>query len=357
MHEVERLARDQARTAKTALAMIVDARPKDEMQKANGERAARRVFKTLADETIEAIREETGRGGRVAVFAARRGIAPLTVCNDCGTPVTDPETGTPMTLSRTASGNVFISHRSGAILRAETPCAICGSWNLVTLGIGIERVIDELKKHLPKIPLHIITTDTAPTHARAKKIAEEFFAAGGGILIGTERMLPYLYEPVELSVVASLDSILSLSAWRAHEHALSILFYLLDRSERSLIVETRKPDHLVMKTLASGNPSEFYRADITERERYQYPPFSTFIGMRVAGSRQAVEKERLCIAELFKDTDLVGPLPAVSEGKNVWSARAVIRVPQGGWPNDTLAERLKALPPAIDITIDPDEIA
>ena len=124
----------------------------------------------------------------------------------------------------------------------------------------------------------------------------------------------------------------------------------------SLIIETRKPESIVMKSVESGNPGEFYRSDIEERERYAYPPFSTFVGLRAIGSRQTVEKNRLRMAEEFKDDDLVGPLPAVFEGRNEWGARAVIRVKRGAWPDEALSARLRHLPPDIEVAIDPDEI-
>ncbi|MDO8523873.1 MAG: hypothetical protein Q7R74_01440 [bacterium] len=355
--EMEELSRAQTRPLGAAEVRVVDVRKKDETKELGKNRGVKRTFRTLTEDTMRVIGEEIRRGGRVAVFAARRGIAPLTVCNDCGTPVTDKETGTPMVLHKSAEGNVFLSHRSGAMVPAGTPCRTCGGWNLVTLGIGIERVFQELKKGFPEAPVYLFTKETTPTHTSAKKISEQFFATKGALMVGTERMLPYLTEPVERAVVASVDSLLSLSAWRAHEHTLSILFYLRERSELSFTVETRKPEHIVMKTLLSGNPLDFYRADIEERERYQYPPFSVFIGLTLRGSRQTVEKNRLSVARAFADTDLVGPLPAVSEGKNEWSAHAVIRVPKGKWPDPTLVERLRELPPGINVTIDPDEIA
>lgn len=354
--ELNELARAQARP-EAGGATVVDMRRADEVKETGSAKTARRVFRTLSKESEEKIRRELARGGRVAVFAARKGLAPLTVCNDCGSPVSDPETGTPMALYKSEKGNVFISHRSGAVIPAGTPCRVCGGWNLVTLGIGVDRVSEELARAFPEAKAFLFTKDTAPSHKAAKKIAKDFYAEGGALLAGTERMLPFLTEPVEFVLVASVDSILSLSAWRAHEHALSILLYLRERAERELVIETRKPEHPVMKALASGNTLDFYRAEIAERKAYAYPPFATFVGLRARGSRERVEKARSLLSKAFADADLVGPLPAVSEGKNLWSARAVIRVPKGAWPESALAERLKALPADMEVTIDPDEIA
>ncbi len=346
----DELSRSQVRPAGSASVRIVDTRKKD------GDQKAKKTFSPLSDETKKAIEKTIARGGRVVVFAVRKGIAPLTVCNDCGTPITDPSTGTPMVLHRTNEGNVFISHRSGAILSAHTACTLCGGWNLVTLGIGVDRVADDIEKTFPEATLAVFTKETTPTHKVARKIAEQFFATKGAVLVGTERMLPYLLSPVDLIVVASVDSLLSLSAWRAHEHTLSILFYLRERAHESFIVETRKPESEVMKVIASGNPLDFYRSDIEERERYDYPPFSVFVGIAWSGTKLAVEKMSAYISAQFKDTDLVGPLPPTASGKNEWMARAVIRVPKKDWPDASLVERIRELPPTFHITVDPDEI-
>lgn len=346
----EELARSQLRQTALAEVTIIDSRATEAVKK------TKRAFQTITPETKQRIESELKKGGRVAVFTARRGLAPLTVCNDCGTPVMDPVTGVPMVLHKTVDGNVFLSHRSGAIVPAHTPCKNCGGWNLATLGIGVDRVFEELRAAFPETTIRLLTTDSAKTHAVAKKISKEFFAEKGSIIVGTERMLPYLTEPVELTVVASIDSMLSQSSWRAHEQTLAILFYLRERTENALIVETRKPDHAVVEAFQSGNPSDFYRADTRERTQYGYPPFATFIGLTWRGSRVQVEKTRLRVEELLRKYDLVGPLPATQTSGSEWEARAVIRVQRENWPNAELAEVLRALSPLVEVMIDPDEI-
>jgi len=349
-HEAEELARLQARAAGASDVRIVDTRSKENK---HGER---RVFTTLTPDTKAEIASMLKSKGRVAVFAARRGLSPLTVCNDCGTPVTDTLTGTPMVLHKTGKGNVFVSHKSGAIVPAETSCKTCGGWNLVTLGIGVDRVHQELLREFPETPLFLFTKDAAPTHKTAKKLSESFFAEKGAIVVGTERMLPYLTRPVDLTAVASIDSMLSLPAWRAHEQTHSILYYLRERAKNALIVETRDPEHAVMRSLALGNPSDFYAAEIAEREKYAYPPFSVFIGLTLRGSFAEVERQRKLIGELFASRDLVGPMPPEATGRNIWSAKAVIRLKRDEWPDPALSQELKNLPPSVLVSIDPDEI-
>lgn len=349
-HDMEEFGRVQRTVRSGAHARIIDARTKEE------DTSKKKKFSPLTPQVQSLLETESVRGSRIFVYAARRGIAPLTICNDCGTPVTDPSTGAPMTLHKTPKGNVFVSFRSGAIIPSNTACRACGGWNLVSLGIGAERVFDEIKKMLPNAPLLMLTTETAGTHAKAKKMMKQFFGTKGAVLVGTDRALPYLYEPIEYSIVASVDSILSSGAWRAHTHALHTLFYLQSRTLETVFVQTRLPDAPVIRTFASGNPTDFIDQELIDRKQFGYPPFSTFIGLTWHGTQRAIEKNAEIVKDVLKDWELVGPLPPRATSKNHSIGRAVIRLEKGVWPNERLTSALKALPQDISITVDPDDI-
>jgi len=350
--ELEELTRLQVSAQSSGRVQIVDARtPKDpDAQK------QKKKFSVFTDAVRTAIESEIKRGGRVFLYASRRGLAPVTVCNDCGTPITDPSTGTPMTLHKTGEGNVFLSFYSGAILPSNTSCTHCGSWNLVSLGVGVERVVEEAEKLFPDTTVFSLTADSAPTHAKAKKIQKYFFNTPRALLVGTDRALPYINEPVELTAVISIDSLLSITAWRAHEYALNTLFYLRDRTQDVLFIQTRLPDNPVMGAIAHGNPTEFIRNELKERHTFGYPPFSLFIGLSWNGTEKAVEKATEKLQELLKTWDTVGPLPPRQIAKNKYMARMVIRCERDTWPDMSLVTLLKSLPREISITVDPDEI-
>lgn len=352
--ELEELARLQVSSQGDAQVRIVDTRaPKEDETKRPH---TKKRFSVFSDTVREAAARELARGGRVFLYASRRGLAPLTVCNDCDTPVTDPRTGAPMTLQKTEKENVFLSYRSGALIPANTSCRVCGSWNLVSLGIGVERVIEEAEKYFKGAPLFALTAISAPSHAKAKKIQRHFFNTPGALLVGTDRALPYLQEPVELSAVMSIDSLLSISAWRANEYALATLFYLQGRTQDAFFVQTRMPENAVITAIASGNPTEFIRSELKDRQTYRYPPFATFIGLSWTGTEHVVAKISASVNASLEGWDVVGPLPARQTARNRFLARAVVRLPKGAWPDARLSEALKGIPSAVAISIDPDEI-
>lgn len=349
---LEEMARLQISSRGAGSVRILDARTKEDPE---GTRK-RKAFSPLTTYAKDTLVSNARRGGRSFVYAARLGLSPLTICNDCETPVTDEVTGTPMTLHKTPKGNVFLSHRTGATAPAHTTCRACGSWNLVSLGIGVERVYDEMCALLPDAPVSILTGASAPTHAKAKRIVGDFFSSPGTVLVGTERALPYLREPVELSIVASMDSTLSSSAWRAHEYALQTLFYLKDRSLETLLVQTRMPDTAVMRAIATGNPTDFFREELQSRKEFGYPPEATFIGLTWTGTERSVSAIAQDVTQALDGWDVVGPLPARSIGKNRFLMRAVVRLQKGVWPEDTLSAALRTLPPSVAVSVDPDEI-
>lgn len=356
---IEELMRLQVSAQNQTRARIIDTRQKNDPE---APPQKKKNFTTISEHVETHIRTELENGGRVFVYAARRGLAPLTVCNDCGSVVVDPTNKTPMTLHKTDQGNVFVSFYSGALMKANSSCASCGSWNLTSLGVGVERVFEDIEKRFPEAKPLLLSADTANTHSKAKKMSEQFYASRSAILIGTERALPYLVEPVELSVVASIDSLLSLSAWRAHEYALNALFFLRDRTEQSLLIQTRQPDHEVLKAVVSGNPTEFIRSELADRQTFSYPPFATFVGLAWSGTEQGVHQMGETLRDVLRGWDVVGPLPARHVGKNRYLARAVVRLPRlqhsdkSPWPHRRLLDILNTLPREVAITIDPDEI-
>ncbi|MEZ4103384.1 MAG: hypothetical protein R3B55_02420 [Candidatus Paceibacterota bacterium] len=78
------------------------------------------------------------------LFTLRKGYATTTICNDCGTIAT--EDGEPLILFEDREKNIryFKTIKSKKILNAERTCTNCKSWNLVPLGIGTEKVYEEV---------------------------------------------------------------------------------------------------------------------------------------------------------------------------------------------------------------------
>ena len=104
-------------------------------------------FQLFSDELGYAVRRALEGRGRVFLFAARRGLAPVVACIDCSYIFRCPDSGTPYSLMRTYNAAApeerwFVSSTSGRRVRASDVCPQCGSWRLRERGIGLQQVAD-----------------------------------------------------------------------------------------------------------------------------------------------------------------------------------------------------------------------
>lgn len=346
----EALVPPQIHPKGSATQSVVDMRA-DESRKRGTKKECAIISRELRDVITRV--EETR--SRLFIFAARRGLASTTVCQDCGSVVVDETSNTPVILYRGTNENIFVSHATGVARSAKERCRACGSWRLISLGIGIQRVEDELRR-LTKAPIFSIDRDSTPTHARARAIAEKFYKTKGSILIGTEMALPYLAKSIPHVAVASCDALLSHPDWRMSENVCAILLALRNQSEHTFTVQTRRPDEPLLSYAMDGNIMDFYRAEIELREKLRYPPFTVMLKIQTQCAPTRIEAETAWLEARFKAHKLRIYLPAIAVKRGSYSLQGILRVPADKWPNAELIAELKALPPQYAVSVDPSSL-
>ncbi|MEI6480021.1 MAG: primosomal protein N' [bacterium] len=315
-------------------------------------------FRAFSDEALALINELREDNGHCFIYSARRGLSPQVVCNDCGTTVKCNRCSSPVVLhsGSDASLNFFLCHTCGEKRSAVEKCKDCTSWNLVTLGIGVESIEKELRTHFPDISIFKIDQDTVKNHKKAKEISREFYKTPGSILLGTEMALLYLDEQVEFTMVSSLDSLFAIPDFRGNEKIMNILLKMRNLAHKKFIVQTRSPDEPVFEYALKGNIADFYRSEIAEREKFAYPPFVTLIKITYQGLRAEVLEEMKTL-KAFLAPHTVQIFPAFIEtvrGKYVM--HALIKADRSTWPDMELVKKLTALPQHFLVKIDPDNL-
>ncbi|MES2059525.1 MAG: hypothetical protein V4438_00680, partial [Patescibacteria group bacterium] len=180
----------------------------------------KKEFKVLSPDLEEMIRYSTRQKKKIFIYSARRGISSQTVCRDCGTTVLCKKCEAPAVLHNRGEENLFICHHCGASRSALMQCEKCESWNLIPLGIGIERVEEELKK-ITSAEIIRLDSDTAKTAKEAQTKIDKFLASRGGILLGTDLGLRFLPdESVDFAAISSVDSLASLPDFRTNERVM-----------------------------------------------------------------------------------------------------------------------------------------
>ncbi len=299
--------------------------------------------------------------GRVFMYGARRGIAPVVTCIDCGHIFRCPDSDTPYSLVKTTSktGNEerwFVSGTSGKKIRAADTCPDCGSWRLRTRGIGIQQVHDEALSTFPKHKIFLLDHITASTRKRAQTIIDDFYKCRGAILLGTQMALPYLNaHEIDLSAIISLDATRSNPTWRADENVFRLLLQLREISRQEVLIQTRTEVDSLLQSATHGALEAFYNEEIQLREQLKYPPFSTFVLLSWTGDKSAVAETEEMIKKLT-ETKTADYYSNPNSADNKILRHALFRIPPTIKDKDIFMEILRNLPPYIRIEIDPPRI-
>lgn len=313
-------------------------------------------FKLFSNELIDTAGDVLAHGGRVFLFAVRRGLSPTTVCQDCGTTVTCRQCGASVSLHSGREHNVFLCHACGASRDAHERCTNCSSWRLVALGVGIERIFAEAQKKFPTAHIVRIDRDSTHTKTQAKKAAATFLHTPASILVGTEMALTYLQDRVDFIAVVSLDTLLSLPAWNIYEKIFSLLLRLREQATDLLLIQTRQAHASVLNDALSVNLSHFFAEELRDRQQFSYPPFSVLIKVTASGSKAEVTKlmeEAMGLLEPFGFSIL--PHLARAQGGE-YSLHGFLRASATAWPDPTLVATLRSLSPSFSIEINPERI-
>jgi primosomal protein N' len=314
-----------------------------------------RRFEIISPELKELIGGVLNEGKSIFLFGVRKGLAPSTICGDCGSLLLCENCRAPLVLHEKANGQrLFRCHRCGTIRSAETKCDNCGSWKLRALGIGVDKIAEEITELFPTAPLTVIDKDHAPTEAKAKALIKKFELTGG-ILVGTELGTLYLHRVPAVAVV-SLDSLFAIPDYAINERIFSLLGRLRQLASHHFLLQTRNAGTEILNSALSGNVLEFYRSEIKEREELSYPPFSLFIIVRITGSREALEKRAAYLQNLFSTYSPHFTIDSRLQKTQHQRLNMLIRIKRADWPNNELRTKLLLLSPEFLITVDPDTL-
>jgi primosomal protein N' (replication factor Y) len=312
-----------------------------------------RVLSLELEALIDKTKEESEQ---LFIFSGRKGLAPVTVCGDCGQVVTCRVCSAPVVLYSSKSRNFFKCNKCGEERDSMERCTNCDSWKLTTLGIGIELVESEIKKKFPNIKILRIDKETIKTEKKAQEIVKKFEDSPGSILLGTEMALVYLKHSVENVAVASIDSLLSIPDFRINEKIFYTLLTLRGRARKVFVVQTRNASNTIFDYALKGNITDFYREEVDDRKKFSYPPFSIFIKLSIEGRDSTARMEAERIATIFEEeSPIVFESRALSKrGGSV--VNILIRLPASSWPNLDIIKKIESLPLSVAIRVDPETL-
>ncbi len=330
-------------------------------------------FTVISDRVKKMIGDAVLKKESVFLFSVRKGLAGVTVCHDCGHTLLCPECSTPVVLygakQRTSTkieqNRIFMCNKCGHKETTEVSCKECGSWNLTALGIGTDRVYEEIVELFPKVNIIQIDKEATGSDKEARDAINSFYKNKGSILIGTELAFSYLNTKVDHSAIISLDGLLSIPSFNITQKILHIIEKLHYLTNSDFIIQTRNPDNKILEHVLSGNILPLYREDLKERERFGYPPFKRLIKITFSGTAIETNKARAFIDKILGEYDPQVFSAFIGKIRGQYITNTVIKIKPTEWQlptsdkksaKSTLAENLYILPPSFSINVDPEDL-
>lgn len=230
-----------------------------------------RIIQTLSDNK------------QVIMFQNRRGFAPVVVCEQCGWIPKCRNCDVSLVYHKNLS--LLRCHYCGFTQMLPKLCPACGLNGIRTFGYGTERIAEEMHEEFQGYRVARMDLDTTRNKDAYQEIIEEFARHETDILVGTQMVSKGLdFGDVRTVGVLNADTLLNFPDFRSNERAFNMLEQVAGRAGRrkekgSVIIQTVNPDHEVLKYVTSHDYNSYYEAEIADRVKFAYPPFTKIINI------------------------------------------------------------------------------
>ena len=308
------------------------------------------------------LREALQKKEQGLLYINRRGYAPLVLCKACGHRFLCPHCQVWLVWHRSIQR--LRCHHCTYDMVLPSLCPECQAPNaLHGCGPGVERIVEEVKHHLPHARIAMVSGDTTHHHQILSQMKERAL----DILIGTQLVTKGHHFPY-LTCVGIVDGDESLhgSDLRACEKTYQLLSQVAGRAGRQhhpgfVYLQTHHPLHPVFQALSRGKTDDFVCSELQSRSQHNLPPFYRLVSLVISSAHP--EKGQGYVDALAKHipfcghVEVLGPSPAPLwrfQGRARW--RFLIKAPRDFFIQGWLKEWLLQFPPPffIDQRVDVD---
>ncbi len=263
---------------------------------------------TFSRKLLEAIGARLENGEQTIVLLNRRGFSSFVACRSCGERVECINCS--LTLTYHKRDRRLLCHCCGYAEKVPSACPKCTSEHIYFLGLGSERVEEELHQAFPRARIARLDRDTVTGKRQYETILQDFREGNYDILVGTQMIAKGHDIPnVTLVGVVSADVGLGMPDFRAAERTFQLLTQVAGRAGRGsipgiVLVQTINPDHYAVRLAAAQDYAGFYQKELAFRRAMHYPPFTAMANILVRS-----EKKEMAMRMSTELTILLVPPP------------------------------------------------
>lgn len=267
---------------------------------------------------LEAINDRLLKNEQIILLLNRRGYSSFVTCKNCGYTFKCPNCD--ITLTYHKSSRTLRCHYCGYGTKVYDTCPECHEKSINDLGVGTEKVEEELNKLFPESKILRMDFDTTSRKGMHEKMIKDFKNREYDILLGTQIVSKGLdFDNVTLVGVINADTSLNIPDFRSSETTFSLLAQVAGRAGRSdkegeVVIQTFNPEHYAIQYTKRYDYLGFYNKEMSIRRELKYPPYYYICYVKISGKdNKYIYEESLKIIKLFHNKlinmIILGPSP------------------------------------------------
>lgn len=283
----------------------------------NDARKRKQMRGNFSQTLLTGIEQALGRKEQVIIFQNRRGYVPAWQCETCGWVPECEHCDVSLTYHK--RDHSLRCHYCGRHYNPPAQCAACGSNRLRMVGLGTEKVEEELALLLPDARVARMDQDTTRGKHGFERLLARFGEGAIDILVGTQMVTKGLdFDQVTVVGILSADNLMRFPDFRAHERAFQLMAQVAGRSGRkkdpgTVFIQGCDIHHPLINLVVAHDVDGMYKRELPLRQAHGYPPFSRMVRMVLKHREEArtqASSERL--ADLLRTQlgdRVLGPEP------------------------------------------------
>ena len=262
--------------------------------------------------------------GQVILFLNVRGYSPVLWCRGCGQGVKCPDCDVTLTWHKEKA--VALCHSCNFSMKPPSVCPNCGRPGLAYLGLGTERLENEVRTRFEGYKCLRMDSDTMQKRGSHDEALEKFRHGEVQILLGTQMIAKGLDFPnVTLVGVIDADTLLHQPDLRSAERTFQLIAQVAGRTGRSerggrVLVQTASPAQYAILRAAEHDYLGFAIEELSHRKALKVPPFTHVARIILRGPDEKSVREyatkvgeltQASVKELGIDVRILGPAPCL----------------------------------------------
>jgi primosomal protein N' (replication factor Y) len=245
------------------------------------ERKRKTIVGHFSSVLVEALKQALDKKEQAIIFQNRRGYSNYITCEDCGYIPECPHCAVSLTYHQYK--NQLNCHYCGHKEPVPVVCPACGSTRVRTVGMGTEKIEEDLQLIFPDARIQRMDLETTRTKYAYQNIIQSFEKGEVDILVGTQMVSKGLdFDKVSVVGVFDTDRMIHFPDFRSIERTYQMVTQVSGRAGRrevpgKVILQTGNPEQPIIKLILEQDFETFFQMEMQERENYRYPPFTRMI--------------------------------------------------------------------------------